>query len=157
MSALHPYQSVMNRMENVSYLVLPTCASSDGSAAALKSIRDCTFPLYRIPTHILFWQGKHSTVPHHRCRVIFKCSQFRGLFDVYVICVPCMLACENYMSGFHVCVCRTSDCETAGVIFRLLKCSRRYYHRICPSFRERCKISPTDLSSPRLIPTTRSL
>uniref|UniRef100_A0A4W6DY27 Ral GTPase activating protein catalytic subunit alpha 2 n=1 Tax=Lates calcarifer TaxID=8187 RepID=A0A4W6DY27_LATCA len=52
-TAQHSYQS-MNRMENVSYLVLPTCTSSDRSATALKSIQDCTFPLYWIPTHVLF-------------------------------------------------------------------------------------------------------
>uniref|UniRef100_A0A8C6PS10 Ral GTPase activating protein catalytic subunit alpha 2 n=1 Tax=Nothobranchius furzeri TaxID=105023 RepID=A0A8C6PS10_NOTFU len=46
--------SMMNRMENVSYLVLPTCSSSDRSATAPKSIQDCTFLLYWIPTHILF-------------------------------------------------------------------------------------------------------
>uniref|UniRef100_A0A8C6PSB3 Ral GTPase activating protein catalytic subunit alpha 2 n=1 Tax=Nothobranchius furzeri TaxID=105023 RepID=A0A8C6PSB3_NOTFU len=48
------YSSMMNRMENVSYLVLPTCSSSDRSATAPKSIQDCTFLLYWIPTHILF-------------------------------------------------------------------------------------------------------
>uniref|UniRef100_A0A671YSC1 Ral GTPase activating protein catalytic subunit alpha 2 n=1 Tax=Sparus aurata TaxID=8175 RepID=A0A671YSC1_SPAAU len=54
MSAQRSYQPVMNRMENVSYLVLPTCSSSDRSATALKSIQDCTFPLYWISTHVLF-------------------------------------------------------------------------------------------------------
>lgn len=72
MSAQPSYQSMMNRMENVSYLVLPTCSSSDRSATAPKSIRDCTFLLYWIPTHILFWQGKRFTILHHRCHVIFK-------------------------------------------------------------------------------------
>lgn len=37
-----------------SYLVPPTCTSSDRSAAALKSIQHCTFPLYWIPTHFVF-------------------------------------------------------------------------------------------------------
>lgn len=72
MSAQPSYQSMMNRMENVSYLVLPTRTRSDRSATAPKSIRDCTFLLYWIPTHILFWQGKHFTILHHRCHVIFK-------------------------------------------------------------------------------------
>lgn len=94
MSAQHSYQSMMNRMENVSYLVLPTCTSSDRSATALKSIQDCTFPLYWIPTHVLFWQGRHSTIPHHRCLVIFesvRAYMFWNWFRGYAIFLSCYL------------------------------------------------------------------
>uniref|UniRef100_A0A673C253 Rap-GAP domain-containing protein n=1 Tax=Sphaeramia orbicularis TaxID=375764 RepID=A0A673C253_9TELE len=51
--AQHSYRSMMNRMGNVSYLVLPTRTDCDRSATALKSIQKCTFPLYRIPAHFL--------------------------------------------------------------------------------------------------------
>lgn len=102
MSAQHSYQSVMNRMENVSYLVLPTCTSSDRSATALKSIQDCTFPLYWIPTHVLFWQGRHSTIPHHRCLVIFKSVRtymFWNWFRGYAVFLSC------YVSMWKLTVC----------------------------------------------------
>jgi len=93
MSAQPSYQFMMNRMENVSYLVLPTSISSDRSATALKSIQDCTFLLYWIPTHILFWQGKHSTKPHHRCLIIFKYVRayiFWRCFRVHAIYLLCV-------------------------------------------------------------------
>lgn len=86
MSAQHSYQPVMNRMENVSYLVLPTCTSTDRSAPALKSIQDCTFTLYWISTHVLFWQEKHSTAPHRRRRVIIKSVRAYVLNKVYRVC-----------------------------------------------------------------------
>lgn len=88
MSAQHSYQPVMNRMENVSYLVLPTCTSTDRSAPALKSIQDCTFTLYWISTHVLFWQEKHSTAPLRRRRVIIESVRAYVLNEVYrVSCI----------------------------------------------------------------------
>lgn len=86
MSAQHSYQPVMNRMGNVSYLVLPTCTSTDRSAPAPKSIQDCTFTLYWISTHVLFWQEKHSTAPHRRRRVIIESVRAYVLNEVYRVC-----------------------------------------------------------------------
>ena len=88
MSSQHSYQSMMNRMANVSYLVLPTCSSSDRSAAALKSIQNSTFPLYWIPTHVLFWQGKHSTIPHHSVSSLSDLSVLVCFIEIFKFIQP---------------------------------------------------------------------
>lgn len=65
--------------------------------------RYCTFPLYWISTHALFWQERHSTIPHHRYVVIFKyvsAHMFCRQFKIYGIFLLCTLACENYLSDF---------------------------------------------------------
>lgn len=124
MSAQHSYQPVMNRMENVSYLVLPTCTSTDRSAPALKSIQDCTFTLYWISTHVLFWQEKHSTAPLRRRRVIIESVRAYVLNEVYrvsCIFVPYVgmwkLTVYFFFLSFFcwnwpvLCLCRTSDVQ----------------------------------------------
>lgn len=124
MSAQHSYQPVMNRMENVSYLVLPTCTSTDRSAPALKSIQDCTFTLYWISTHVLFWQEKHSTASLRRRRVIIESVRAYVLNEVYrvsCIFVPYVgmwkLTVYFFFLSFFcwnwpvLCLCRTSDVQ----------------------------------------------
>lgn len=46
------------------------------------------------------------------------------------------------MSECCVCVYKTSDSQTAGVIFRLARGSRLHYHTVFPSLLQRCKTSP---------------
>lgn len=138
MSAQHSYQPVMNRMENVSYLVLPTCTSTDRSAPALKSIQDCTFTLYWISTHVLFWQEKHSTAPHRRRRVIIESVRAYVLNEVYRVCcifVPYVGMWKLTVYFFFLffllelaCLMSVSDFRCSGVIFRQAGGGETHYH-----------------------------